>query len=375
MSFLPAPVRNHTALELSLDGEWRRLRYRASYVFSRSRGNYTGLYSSDTYSSNPGNNNGFVAFYQAANSLGPLPNDIPHVLKLAGVYQAAPSSLGRHLLHVHVGRSAESIWRRSRTVAVVPGAARIDWPTGVQLGPQHPPDVGSSAGTRTFTPGAGPVAHRQPTTAHQARPDTLQLARSIRSPVERESALSRADRVSTTDDGAHRIRDHALINERGTSATDGRPRSGCFKSLKARLAGEIGGRLEHHECQLRLILRDGFLECVECTIFVTGRHPRDRNVGRRDKSHLRHRIELREHQPGAVDVARPAVETSDAGPRVRFTAVSQRSIYGDDRGVALPGVEVEVREVGVRVPQRGVERDRPRVAMMALSRFPAHASR
>ena len=91
LAFLPAPTRTHTALEMSIVGEWRQMQYRASYVLSRSHGNFTGLYSSDTYSANPGNNGGFAAAYQAKNSEGRLPNDVPHVFKLVTSLQATRS--------------------------------------------------------------------------------------------------------------------------------------------------------------------------------------------------------------------------------------------------------------------------------------------
>lgn len=89
LSFMPGPVRTHAALEVSIQGHVSRLQYRASYVLSRTRGNYSGLFSSDTHNANPGNNTGFSAFYQAENSYGPLPNDAPHVLKLVATYQPA----------------------------------------------------------------------------------------------------------------------------------------------------------------------------------------------------------------------------------------------------------------------------------------------
>jgi hypothetical protein len=83
LSFLPAASREYTALELAGDGEWRGVRYRASYVFSRTRGNFTGLYPSDYYFPNPGVDVGLTFPYQAVNSTGRLPNDRPHVAKLS----------------------------------------------------------------------------------------------------------------------------------------------------------------------------------------------------------------------------------------------------------------------------------------------------
>ena len=65
---------------------WRRTQYRASYVFSRSWGNYPGLFSSDAGVANPGMATTFYAPWQAENSTGYLPNDRTHVFKLSGAW-------------------------------------------------------------------------------------------------------------------------------------------------------------------------------------------------------------------------------------------------------------------------------------------------
>jgi hypothetical protein len=67
-----------------VDGAWRGLQYRASYVLSRTWGNYTGLYASDYGFANPGGNATFITPWQATNSTGLLPNDRTHVFKLSG---------------------------------------------------------------------------------------------------------------------------------------------------------------------------------------------------------------------------------------------------------------------------------------------------
>jgi len=86
--FLPPPRREYTALEIAAEGAWRGLRYRASYVLSRTWGNYTGLYSSDVtlQYQNLGENTLFQLPEQAPNSSGLLPNDRTHVVKLSGAY-------------------------------------------------------------------------------------------------------------------------------------------------------------------------------------------------------------------------------------------------------------------------------------------------
>lgn len=79
--FLPAPRRDYTALEIAAEGAWRGVRYRASYVLSRTWGNYPGLYSSDVRIANPGLNMALYLTEQVPNSSGLLPNDRTHVVK------------------------------------------------------------------------------------------------------------------------------------------------------------------------------------------------------------------------------------------------------------------------------------------------------
>jgi hypothetical protein len=84
--FLPAPKREYTALEIAAQGVMWGIRYRASYVLSRTWGNYPGLYSSDQSVANPGMNTAQLWVGQAPNSSGLLPNDRTHVAKLSGAY-------------------------------------------------------------------------------------------------------------------------------------------------------------------------------------------------------------------------------------------------------------------------------------------------
>lgn len=91
LDFLPRVRREYSALELGIVGTTDRLRYRASYVFSRNRGNFVGLYGSDWYFGNPGVAYGLTFAYQAPNSTGALPNDRPHVAKVSGVWSATPA--------------------------------------------------------------------------------------------------------------------------------------------------------------------------------------------------------------------------------------------------------------------------------------------
>jgi hypothetical protein len=85
-SFLPPPKRDYTALEIAAEGSWRSSQYRASYVLSRARGNYPGLWNSDLGLGALGQMTTFMMPHQAQNSTGLLPNDHTHVFKLNGAY-------------------------------------------------------------------------------------------------------------------------------------------------------------------------------------------------------------------------------------------------------------------------------------------------
>jgi hypothetical protein len=86
-AFLPRPKREYSALELSVNGAWKEVTYRGSYVLSRNWGNYPGLYDSDLGVTTPGGTRGFIAPHQAVNSTGLLPNDRTHVFKLSASHR------------------------------------------------------------------------------------------------------------------------------------------------------------------------------------------------------------------------------------------------------------------------------------------------
>lgn len=90
-SFLPRPKREYTAVEIAAEGTFRQLQYRASYVLSRTRGNYPGLFDSEPGYDNPGGARSFQTPNQAENSTGLLPNDRPHVFKLSGSWPVGKS--------------------------------------------------------------------------------------------------------------------------------------------------------------------------------------------------------------------------------------------------------------------------------------------
>jgi hypothetical protein len=86
LAFLPRPRRSYHALEMTV--RWRGgrlLDFAASYVLSRNRGNYSGLYDHDVGFALPNGKTEPDLAEQAANGDGLLPNDRTHVFKLYGV--------------------------------------------------------------------------------------------------------------------------------------------------------------------------------------------------------------------------------------------------------------------------------------------------
>jgi hypothetical protein len=88
LSHLPRPKRQYSALELSAERRFRgRYHLGASYVLSRSEGNFPGAYPSDG-DWFPHRSSSFDAPQPFANEYGRLPNDRAHVFKLYGAYRA-----------------------------------------------------------------------------------------------------------------------------------------------------------------------------------------------------------------------------------------------------------------------------------------------
>jgi Carboxypeptidase regulatory-like domain len=88
LSNVPKARRRYTALELTFErlGD-ARLTFLASYVLSRSWGNYTGLFASDISQTAPNITAQFDFVEQTPRGTGLLPNDRTHVLKFFGAYQ------------------------------------------------------------------------------------------------------------------------------------------------------------------------------------------------------------------------------------------------------------------------------------------------
>ena len=87
-AFAPRARRTYHALVVTLERAWgHRLDFLASYVFSRSRGNYDGLYDYLQGRAYPNATAGFDDPEGYRNSEGLLANDRPHTLKLSGSYK------------------------------------------------------------------------------------------------------------------------------------------------------------------------------------------------------------------------------------------------------------------------------------------------
>lgn len=85
LSDFPDPVRRYSALELTLGrSHGKRTQLRASYVLSRTYGNYTGVYGSDEEVRNAHGGFAWQTPDFLVNGTGLLPNDRTHVFKLYG---------------------------------------------------------------------------------------------------------------------------------------------------------------------------------------------------------------------------------------------------------------------------------------------------
>jgi hypothetical protein len=113
----PRAMRNYSALELSYARTEERMSVLASYVLSRTYGNYSGVFDSDVASAVPNCNPSFDVLELLDRGEGLLPNDRTHVLKLSGRYD-----LGRGAT---VG--AVALWE-SGTPLNDFGASRFGWP-------------------------------------------------------------------------------------------------------------------------------------------------------------------------------------------------------------------------------------------------------
>lgn len=86
LSFLPEPKRTYTALEFTIERVGSPLHLQASYVLSRTYGNYSGGYNLTQGFAFPGVPTELEVLEQTVNSTGLLSNDRTHVFKLFGSY-------------------------------------------------------------------------------------------------------------------------------------------------------------------------------------------------------------------------------------------------------------------------------------------------
>jgi hypothetical protein len=82
----PLPRHRYSALVLTFEKPQGRLNFLASYVLSRTWGNYQGLYSFDNQGPFPNDGFEFDNPSTYPRSTGLLPNDHPHILKVSGSY-------------------------------------------------------------------------------------------------------------------------------------------------------------------------------------------------------------------------------------------------------------------------------------------------
>ena len=102
----PKPTRTYKAIQLTANKVLARHWFlAASYTYSRTIGNYAGLYSADSKQLDPNYTTQYDVAELMQNRYGPLPNDRPHVIHVDGYYQLA---LGRHQFVPGLGFSGRS---------------------------------------------------------------------------------------------------------------------------------------------------------------------------------------------------------------------------------------------------------------------------
>jgi hypothetical protein len=107
---VPKPERTYSALQLTATKRFARNWFFAgAYTYSRTTGNYTGLYDSGIMQLNPNNSMQYDISELTANTHGPLPNDRPHLIHVDGYYRFV---WGQHSLSPgfsFMGRSGQPI--------------------------------------------------------------------------------------------------------------------------------------------------------------------------------------------------------------------------------------------------------------------------
>ena len=81
------PIRNYNALQFTLTRRFsKKLYVQGSYSYTRTIGNYPGLFSPDNGQVDPNISSQYDLIELLANRIGPLPQDRPHYIKLDGYY-------------------------------------------------------------------------------------------------------------------------------------------------------------------------------------------------------------------------------------------------------------------------------------------------
>jgi hypothetical protein len=87
LSFFPKFKRKYSSIQFSLEKSMgRRFHFFATYVLSRTYGNYPGLFNGDFASNTPNASPSFDIPDQLVDGTGLLPNDRPHIFKFFGTY-------------------------------------------------------------------------------------------------------------------------------------------------------------------------------------------------------------------------------------------------------------------------------------------------
>jgi len=86
LDFLSDPVRRYSAIELTVNNNTPAYSFGASYVLSRSYGNYVGVYNQDYGFTNANTGPAFTIPLLMEDAEGLLPNDRPNVFKIFGSY-------------------------------------------------------------------------------------------------------------------------------------------------------------------------------------------------------------------------------------------------------------------------------------------------
>jgi len=114
----PKPERTYDAITLSVNKRFYRNWFlRAAYTYSRTIGNYEGLYQAELNYFAPNGNNAYDTSDLYLNSKGPLPNDRPHLGRIDGYYTL---QVGRGQITTGLSFMGQSGMPRNYVSALIP---------------------------------------------------------------------------------------------------------------------------------------------------------------------------------------------------------------------------------------------------------------